>query len=304
MSRATKLIAGMMFAVSKLGGAYLTREARERTVRAFARIMDELGFTHLISVADIRGKHLRQYIARRRTEVKGVRTLHNEMSHLRRVLRIGGQSVVANAKELSNKALGLVGASRRGTKVPLTDENYARVRLRALDSGRPGMAAMIRLQRAFGLRANEAIHARSDTLDRWRSELHEGNISVIAGTKGGRPRNVPILSIDEALAAIDEAREITARQGSFLIVSANGKPSGGLKQARSIFHGWCNRAAIQPHAARYAFAQELLTQLIEKGYSEREAYVAVALALGHGDGRGRYIRLVYGRRPVKVKGDK
>lgn len=300
MSKANILMSALMFAVSKLGGAHLTRQARERTARTFVRIMSELGFTHLLSVADIRGKHLRHFVARRSAAGVKVRTIHNEMAHIRCIFRVGGRSDVANAKELTNQALGLTGASRKGTKAPLSDADYQRARLLALNSGRPGMAAMIRLQRVFGLRANEAIHARSDTLDRWRSELYKGKISVIAGTKGGRPRNVPILSIDEALAAIDEAREIALRQGSFLIVRANGKPSGGLKQARSICHGWCNRVGIEPHSARYAFAQELLTHLIANRHSEREALIVVSLALGHGDGRGRYVRQVYGRAPIDL----
>ena len=297
MSKANKLLAALMFTVSKLGGSHLTREARERTVHGLVRAMHKLGITHLRSAADIRGKHLRHFVARRRAAGIKVRTIHNEMSHLRKILRAEGCNAVADAKELTNQALGLTGASRRGTKVPLSNSDFERARLLAFNSGRPGMAAMIRLQRAFGLRANEAIHARVDTLERWRTELGRGKILVIAGTKGGRPRDVPFISFAEALAAIDEALEVAAKPGGFLVARANGKPTGGLKQARSIFHGWCNRAGIQPHSARYAFTQELFAHLIANGFSEREALIVVSQALGHGDGRGRYIRLVYGQRP-------
>lgn len=299
MSQMNRLIACLLSLISQMGGSHLTREARERTARAFAAWSHEVGFTHLFTANDIGGKHIRGYVAARMKLAICTRTLQNEMAHLRCMLRAAGCHALANAKEIANSALGLSGASRRGTKTALSAEDYEHARQLACAQGRKGIAAAIRLQRTFGLRANEALHARTDTLTRWLGEIDDGFITVYAGTKGGKLRRVPIIDKVEAKQAISEALEIVVQQDSFLIVRASGKASGGLKQARSVYHGWCHRAGIQPHSARYAYAQELFDWLVGNGYSEREALIAVSLALGHGDGRGRYIRFVYGRRPPK-----
>lgn len=299
MSQATIFMAAMMFLVARLGGSHLTREARERTVRMFATLMHETGITHLFAVADIRGKHIRQYVFARLSAGAAMRTIHNELAHLRGILRAAGCYDLANAKELSNMALGLGGTSRKGTKVALTADEYERVRLLARTSNRPGLAALLRLMRTFGLRANEAIHARTDTLERWAMEILTGSITVLAGTKGGKTRVVPALDKDGAAAAINEALNVAKMQGGFLVVRNDGSACGGLKHARAIVHDWFHRAGIQPHSARYAYAQDLLAQLIARGLQQREALIVVALALGHGDGRGRYMRLVYGFSPAK-----
>lgn len=70
----------------------------------------------------------------------------------------------------------------------MSSEDFRTFTERAERQGRPGMAALLRLERHLGLRGNEAIHAREDTLRRWKRELQaDGRITVLAGTKGGRP---------------------------------------------------------------------------------------------------------------------
>lgn len=98
------------------------------------------------------------------------------------------RQAIANAPELSNEALGINGGSRLGTKTSMSSEDFRTFTERAERQGRPGMAALLRLERHLGLRGNEAIHAREDTLRRWKRELQaDGRITVLAGTKGGRP---------------------------------------------------------------------------------------------------------------------
>jgi hypothetical protein len=48
-----------------------------------------------------------------------------------------------------------------------------------------------------------------------------------------------------------------------------------------------------PHSMRYQFAQQSGEYYKAQGFSEREALALVAMDLGHGDGRGRYIRQIY-----------
>ena len=296
MSRRSEFQASIVAAMARLGGSHLTREARERTAAKFSTLMYEAGYTHLASPADIGGKHLRAYVSARKEKSPGVRTLQNELAHLRSVLRAAGKQAMAGASELSNEALGISGGSRLGSKTAMSSEDFQAITARAERQNRPGMAALLRLERHLGLRGNEAIHAREDTLRRWERELQaDGRISVLAGTKGGRPRTVDVFDRASASAAVSLALAVCAKQGGFLVVRANGSPAGGLKQARRIYHSWAHRNGVQPHSARYAFAREQLDGYLSRGYSSREALMAVSHDLGHGDGRGRWVKSVYMR---------
>lgn len=296
MSRRTQFQTSLISHVARLGGSHLTREARERTVTRFSTLMHEKGFTHLARPSDISGKHLRAYVATRQSQLAGARTLQNEMAHLRSVLIAAGRTSLAEAAELSNGALGISGGSRVGQKTAMSDDELQALCDFAVQQGRAGMAALLGLERHLGLRGNEAIHAQEDTLHRWRSEVSEqGEIRVLAGTKGGRPRTVRFHNKNKPLAAIDYAIRTAAQQGGFLVVRANGTPAGGLKQARSIYHSWAHRKGVQPHSARYAFARDQRDAYLAAGYSAREALMAVSHDLGHGSGRGRWVKSVYMR---------
>ena len=294
MSRKTRLLASLASTLARMGGSHLTREARRRTAEKFADSMFEQGFTHLADPQDIAGRHLRAYVHNRLKEKPAVRSVQNEMAHIRSILKVGGNRALAETPDLSNRSLGISGGSRRGTKTAMADADLNAVRELALRQNRPGLAAMLLLERYFGLRGGEAIHARSDTLARWERELAgSGRIRVIAGTKGGKPRDVQILNIGPARTALQEARLVADSQDSYLVARADGSPAGGLKEARSIYHAWCHRSGIQPHSARYAFAQDQIKARRDLGHSEREALVATSLDLGHGDGRGRWVKSVY-----------
>lgn len=297
MSRKTKFQASLIALLPKLGGSHLTREARERTAEKFTEIMYSEGFTHIAKADDISGKQLRAYVLARKSKGVSIRTMQNELSHIRSFLKVAGKSSISNAPELTNKSLGISGGSRVGKKTAMSDDQFHSVCKKAVQQGRPGMAAILSIERHIGLRGNEAIHARQDTLERWQKELStQGKITVLAGTKGGKTRTVNIHDVQNAIEAIAFALQVVKKQAGFLVIRASGTPSGGLKQARQIYHSWAHRSGIQPHAARYAFVDNQLNYYISIGYSEREALSAVSLDLGHGDGRGRWVKSVYSKR--------
>jgi hypothetical protein len=176
----------------------------------------------------------------------------------------------------------------------MTGERLLELQILARQQDRPGMGALLGLEYHLGLRGAEAIHACADTLMRWRQELSaSSSIRVLAGTKGGRLRDVLILRPMDAASAITAALEVCQSQGRFLVVRKDGSPAGGLKQARSIYHAWAHRVGVEPHAARYAFAANQMQEYLRRGYSQREALIAISHSLGHGDGRGRWVRSVY-----------
>lgn len=276
-----------------LGGAHLTHEARRRTINAFSEFIATKGATHIRRFGEVKGKDLRDYVRYRLAREISKRTLQNELSHLRTLLREDGAHGVANAPELSNANLGIGGTRRAGTKGPATNAQLEVWCGIAESTGRAGIAAMLRLCRFLGLRGNEALHVRADTLVRWKIELNTtGEILVAAGTKGGRKRTVKVLHPESALHAIEFAKEAMA-SSDFLITRANLRQVEGLKQARSIWHSWVFRHGIKPHSLRYAFAHAQFAAYIARNFSEREALASLSLDLGHGDGRGRWVKSVY-----------
>ena len=120
MSKKSEFLAVMMGIIAALGGSHLTREARTRTIHRFVDMMFDHGFTHFAKIGDIGGRHLRAYVEQRLKDSAGLRTIQNEMAHLRTILRKGGAPGVAAARELSNQALGIGGASRVGTKTAMS----------------------------------------------------------------------------------------------------------------------------------------------------------------------------------------
>src|SRR5699024_9377043 len=112
MSRKNKFRASLAAASARLGGSHLTREARQRTTATFTKVMYQEGFTHLTNARNISGRHLRIYVAVRKAQGIGLRTLQNELAHLRGILRSARNHAIADAPELTNGELGIGGGSR------------------------------------------------------------------------------------------------------------------------------------------------------------------------------------------------
>ncbi|MDI5050258.1 DNA-binding protein, partial [Salmonella enterica subsp. enterica serovar Montevideo] len=49
------------------------------------------------------------------------------------------------------------------------------------------------------------------------------------------------------------------------------------------------------HSLRYAWAQDTISHYLAQGFNRKEALAILAMDLGHGDGRGRYVAQVYGQ---------
>lgn len=297
MSRKTELRADLHRIGYELSGAHLTREARFGTFNTFVRIMRELGYG-IQTASQIGGRHLQAYAQHRTSERIAARTLANEMSHLRAVLKHVDKRGLATNPAYNNRALGIGRGSRLGRKQPLSDEAIRAFQHRAQRLGRPGLGILLELQRALGLREVEAVRgSERDVLTRWLRELEErGSVLVIAGTKGARPRDVHPANVSRALAAVRGALALLEASGQrYLVTRADGAVTTGLEQAIGVYKNVCERAGIQSHCARYAFAAERMQAYRNQGLSEREARAATSLDLGHGDGRGRYVASVYAR---------
>lgn len=158
------------------------------------------------------------------------------------------------------------------------------------------------MQRALGLRAQEAVRAgQADVLNRMLNDINNGRpVFIIEGTKGGRPRYVTVHNIEIIRKIILWGLNILARSGGkFIIQGAGGDLRSALSRYLRDLNSVGMKGELSSHSLRYAWAQESMRLHIQRsGVSFREALILVSLDLGHGDGRGRFILLVYGREGI------
>ncbi|MDG0208789.1 site-specific integrase, partial [Salmonella enterica subsp. enterica] len=116
-------LGGEMKALAKhCGGSHKTVNDRIHIVQRFDHHLRALN-VHIQRVAQIKVRHIESYIHERLAQGIGKRTLQNEMASLRAVLQQAGRKQVAEHEWLTNKSLGLAGASRSGTRQAITPEH-------------------------------------------------------------------------------------------------------------------------------------------------------------------------------------
>lgn len=275
------------------GGSHKTVHDRMALVQRFCeRLMGQN--VQIRRVEQLKSQHIEEYVRARLAQDITIRSLQNEMAAVRCILKQAGRDKLAQSGRLSNRALGLSGASRNGTKRAITPEHYRHV-LETARAKDPGLAAALELSRLMGLRSQEAVQS-AQSLNTWKQALERGDsrLTVVFGTKGGRPRETIILDAGAVRKAVDAALAVAEQRHGRLI----DKPD--LKSAIKYWHGQASRlgltGAYSPHSLRYAWAQEAIRYYLAQGSSEKEALAMTAMDLGHGDGRGRYVAQVYGRR--------
>ena len=268
-------------------GAFQTRKGRQHLVAGFAEYL-KANNIQISSIDQIKAKYIISYIQERKEQGKSLRTLQNDMSDIRQTLRSAGRDRLADSSCISNKALGIDGASRIGTKRAITDEQYKEIHQKALQKN-PAIAAGMELGRTLGLRSEEIVQS-CQSLITWQNALNNGatKLKVVFGTKGGRPRDTTIIDRERTIKAVNTALDIAKQQKGKLINKPN------LKQAMAC---WKNQVArlgltgvISPHSLRYAYAQDAIQYHQEQGHTKKEALALTSMDLGHGDGRGTYIK--------------
>ncbi|WP_426576261.1 integrase domain-containing protein [Xenorhabdus stockiae] len=274
------------------GGSFVTVADRARIARQFLDYLKDNGIK-LRQMDSLKVKYIERYIAGRKANNLSYRTLQNEMSVLRAILAQAGKHKLAdpdNAR-LSNRALGIADMSRKGTKMALTPAAFRDIFQQAEQKDRC-VAAVMQLAYVLGLRTKEAVEAYKSLMT-WKKALENGHTSVrvVFGTKGGRPRQTTILDRAALQHAIAYAEQELAGRSGKLIDKAT------ITQAIDRYRYIVRSAGLSgdkaPHSMRYHFAQQSGEYYKAQGFSEREALALVSMDLGHGDGRGRYIRQVY-----------
>ncbi|EPM2310987.1 integrase domain-containing protein [Escherichia albertii] len=289
----SKLSSEMKALAKKAGGSFKTVNDRIHATKRFSQHLRELNI-QIQRVEQIKARHIECYIQARLEQDIGLRTLQNEMAALRAVLRQVGRRQVVEHPRLTNKVLGLSGASRNGTHRAITPEYYEKVmeNARAQDAG---LAAAVEIARLMGLRSQEAVQS-SQSLKTWLKAISRGEtrLKVVFGTKGGRPRYTTILDAGAVSKALENAWSVAKQRNGRLI----DRPD--LKTALDHWHKQAIKAGLKgefsPHSLRYAWAQDAIRHYLAQGFSEKESLALTATDLGHGDGRGRWVKQVYGYR--------
>lgn len=287
-----KLVQQMKDLAVQAGGSHKTVHDRVAIIQRFDQHLQALNIQSK-EVKQLKARHIERYIQHRLAQGIVRRTLHNEMAALRAVLNAAGRNKLADDPRLSNKALGLAGASRAGTKQAITVEHYQAV-LQAACGKDPGLAASLELARLMGLRSQEAVQC-AQSLKTWRQALENSDhrLRIVFGTKGGRPRDTVILNIGAVKHAVENALAVADQRNGKLIDAPD------LKTAMTYWRNQAERLGLTgvhaPHSLRYAWAQDAIRHYLAQGFSQKEALAQVSMDLGHGDGRGRYVARVYGQ---------
>jgi len=288
MSLMSRLKASLRLASSQLAGAHLTRLARDRFCSHFVSIMDGAGYRHLSSVADLRMRHVKVYLRNRLDAEASPRTICNQLSHLRGLLRVAGNVQISAQLNVSNRSLGIPQSTRLGSKVAINEIELAATLERITCQN---LKAILGLERTLGLRAMEALRA-GPSLPGWHSQIScgEKSIEVVYGTKGGRVRTTHLPDTQRALAAIKSAMEIMENDKI--------APCTTLKEAVCWYRNMMHRLGVQGHRLRYSFARECVEFYLASGIPAREVYARVSMDLGHGDRRGRWVKMIYCRQTI------
>lgn len=276
------------------GGSFKTLHDRMKIADRLAERLKSLN-VQIRDAKNIKPRHVEMYIKSRKEEKISIRTLQNEMSAIRSILRAVGKTIMADPehKQLSNQALGISGASRDGTKVAIPDSVYQDI-LEKVSAVDKGAAAAMQLSRLLGLRTEETIQSVK-SLKTWQKALQNGDekVRIVFGTKGGRPRDTTIIEREQLINAVRNAIQIADENNGRLI----DRPALHLaiEKYRNIVREAGLVGKYAPHSLRYAYTQNVTEHHIKKGFSQKEAEALASMDLGHGDGRGHYVARVYNK---------
>jgi integrase/recombinase XerC len=246
--------------------AGLTVEAYERDTRQFFQFLTghRGGPPGLPDVADLRPADLRAFLAWRRKDGVGARTVSRGLSAIRSFLRHLERRGLANAAGAAAlrsprlpKSLPRPLAAEEARRVVSAGEQLAEEPWIAARN-----AAVLTLLYGSGLRISEALGLTAGQFPRDASTA--GGSAIRVTGKGGKTRLVPVLPV--ALAAIGEYRRLCpwrlAADGPLFRGARGGPldPSIVQREMRRLRSALNLPDSATPHALRHSFATHLLAR--------------------------------------------
>jgi integrase len=182
---------------------------------AFGQLREVLG-CKLQDVRVFRTRHLRKLLAHWTAQGIEASTINLRLSVLRGFARwIGKAGVVPGTKDLGSIGFGREVAARvtYATSDKSWDGVFDKERVfREVEVADRRYGLIFRVQDAFGLRRLEAIRFRPHEDDRG------DHLAILAGTKGGRPRQVPVATaeqralVEECKAAVEQGDSLSGKE--------------------------------------------------------------------------------------------
>jgi hypothetical protein len=222
-------------------GSHATQRDRERMLSLIADQLHALGFRGM-SARSLKPKHVEALIKHWRREELSVGTLKNRMAALRWwAQKVDRQNVIARSNEdygIPERSL-----SGNGSKAKAVDpSDLEKVR-------DPHVRLSLELQRAFGLRREEAIKFSPSYAD-------QGDHLVLKAswTKGGKARTIPVRTADQR-EVLDRAYRL-AGGGSLIPSDRNYR-----QQLRVYERHTANAGLSKLHGLRHQYAQDRYEEL-------------------------------------------
>ncbi|EJT04945.1 phage integrase N-terminal domain-containing protein [Rhizobium sp. CCGE 510] len=260
-------------------GAYGTQNNRQRGLAAMAEELLEIGYK-LPTAASLKPKHAEALVEKWLNEDKTDASVRNRLSWLRWwAEKIGKPNVVSR----DNASYGV---AERGEVTRNRAQVLDQIRFQAIES--PHIQASLLLQVAFGLRREEAIKFRPQVA------MRADHITLQASwTKGGRPRTVPITTLEQRQ-TLHHIAALVQGQGSLIPAELT-----YVEQLKRYEYQTHKAGLRNTHGFRHAYAQrryQTLTGLAcplaggkdwkEMNAGERDADRAarrqISAELGHG----------------------
>ena len=217
-------------------GGYATRHDRERLLTLIAEQLYEMGYRRM-AARSLKPKHVVALVRRWQAESLSAGTIKNRMAAVRWwAAKVGKRNAVARRNEhYGIERRVYAGAADRAVRPD--DETLARI-------ADPHVRMSVELQRAFGLRREEAIKFRPNLAD------HGEYLRLQASwTKGGKPRDVPVCT--EAQRALLERARALAGTGSLI----PGQRSY-IQQRKKYDRDTAKAGLRKLHGLRHAYAQD------------------------------------------------
>lgn len=264
-----------------------TRQSRQGTIKRLCLYLKQENI-RLKRLKNLKPQHVYGFINCRKSNHIGMRTLRNELTNIRTVLRTAKLEQLA--KSIDSRAAGISCECRDTPRSILCEERFAQL-LSTVKTRCEGVAAVVELQRSFGLRAPEAIFIRRKMLGYWEFRLKNSlrlkrNLCVpfIYGEKGKlRSRKITPSNPQRALNAVLKARALMLKQGGRLMMADN--RAQAINRYNYVMHKSGFKGHESSFSIRYAFAMEQLKSYLDSGYSQKEALKHASCDLGYMDHR-------------------
>jgi site-specific recombinase XerD len=224
-------------------GSYATQANRKDILLLAGRQLVESGYKQL-SLYELKGRHVNRLLALWQGQGLSPATIKNRMAALRwwakKIQNPGALKPSNDAYNIPRRtSIATVSKAR-----DLAPDILARVTDRYVRMS-------LELQRAFGLRREEAIKIKP-----WQADKHVSLVLQGSWCKNGRPREVPIVT--------DQQRDVLARAKALVRFKSHALIPRGKSYAQQlkVYTYQCRKAGIDhTHGLRHAYAQTLFREM-------------------------------------------